>query len=138
MAILIRRPNRKVAIEQGQFGEALQQALEKKGIAIQQFSEEIEVTYEHVRRLIKSMAFPSKPLMGRICQVLGLNKEEMRVKVISDRLKHKYGDVPQSLYGQNPKLERTNRNLLKLNDEQFDMVARMIESIARNGGGGRA
>jgi len=138
MAILIRRPNQKLAPEQGQFGEALQEALEKKGMAIQQFSEEIEVTYEHVRRLIKSMAFPSKPLLGRICQVLGLNKEETRLKVISDRLKHKYGDISQTLYGHDPKLDKINRNLLKLNEEQLNMVARMIESIARNGGGGRA
>ena len=137
MSKLMNRNKNKTLPEQGLFGEALQQEMEDKMISIQVFSEKIGVTYEHVRRLIKSMAFPSKPLMGMMAHTLGWNKEriqEMQSMVLKDRLKHKYADLPQAIYGgdKNPKYERTERNLRKLNDAQFRMISNMIEAAAKS------
>ena len=123
--------------KQGLFGEALQQEMEDRGISIQNLSDNIGVTYEHVRRLIKSMAFPSKPLMGMMAQTLGWNKErmaEMQRMALKDKLKHKYADLPESLYGgdKNPKYERAERNLRRLDDAQFEMISRMIEAATKS------
>ena len=137
MAKLMNRPRNKALPEQGLFGEALQQEMEEKNISIQNLSDEIGVTYEHVRRLIKSMAFPSKPLMGMMAQALKWNKErmaEMQRMVLKDKLKHKYADLPESLYGgdKDPKYDRAERNLRKLNEAQFEMISSMIEAAAKS------
>jgi transcriptional regulator with XRE-family HTH domain len=126
--------NQKPQPETGQFGDAIQDAMAKQGKSIQDLANALEVTYEHARRLVKGMAFPSKPILKEVCKYLSLNVEQMNQSLVADKLKHKYGTVPQKIYGANPKLERITQNLLKLNDEQFDMVSRMVESAARASG----
>jgi transcriptional regulator with XRE-family HTH domain len=132
---LINKPKKIGDPEQGLFGEALQEEMETKGVTIQQLSEKIGVTYEHTRRLIKGMAFPSKPLIGMLGSALKWDQarmEEMKRYTLQDKLRHKYDILPQQIYGRDPKFDKIERNLKKLNEEQFEMFSKMLESAARS------
>lgn len=128
-----RNGNDRVEMEEalGQFAVALTTAMEEKGWSLRNLSEELDTTYEHLRKLCRGMAFPSKYLLWEgkknICEILGLDREQMRRLVIADKIQSKYGGIPFELSGKNPRFTKIERLLPNLTDDQFESMLGMLE-----------
>lgn len=121
--------------EIGRFAELMREAMSKQNMDITALSSEIGTTYEHIRKLTLSMAFPSRLMLEKICKVLHMNLKEAEQFVVADRLKHKYGDIPEVLAGKNPKFEEVVERILpKMTDEQYRLYARIGRAILKNEG----
>jgi len=114
-----------------QFALALRERLEDKGRDMAWLAKEVDTTYEHARKICKGTAFPSRRLLKDICRSLNLKEEDMWRMVISDKLRHKYGDIPRELAGQTERSVRIERLLPKLTDDQFEDLMRMAEGWAK-------
>jgi hypothetical protein len=104
--------------------------LEDKQQSIGWLAGQVGITYEHARKIVRGVAFPSKLLLPKICRALGLDKEEMTRLVISDRLKKKYGNIPSELAGETERSVKIGRLLPRLTDEQFENLLGMAEGWA--------
>jgi hypothetical protein len=94
-------------------------------------AEELDATYEHVRKIVRGIGFPSKRMLKDICSALDLNFEEMNRLAVSDRIEKKYGSVPAEISGKTPRFIKLERILPQLSDEQFNMLLASAEGLAR-------
>lgn len=114
-----------------QFALALTERLEDKGKNMAWMAKELDMTYEHARKICKGTAFPSQRLLKDICRLMNLKEELMWRMVVTDKLRHKYGDIPRESAGQTERSVRIERLLPKLTDDQFEDVVRMAEGWAK-------
>jgi hypothetical protein len=113
-----------------EFSIAIADALEAKGKNIKWLADQVGTTYEHIRKLIRGEAFPSRLLLPHIINALGLNKEKVQNMVISDRLRKEFGGIPDALAGKTPRMVKIESVLEKLTDEQFDNLLGMAQGMA--------
>lgn len=109
----------------------LQECLEQKGWSIRRLAENAELTYEHARKLVRGIAFPSKRLLKTLCELLGLKYGEMEKLVVGAKIRRKYGTIPMEIAGKNPRFERFEYLLPKLTAEQFEDIYAATEGIIR-------
>jgi hypothetical protein len=114
-----------------QFALALREKLEDKGKNMAWLAKEVDTTYEHARKICKGTAFPSRRLLKDICRTLNLKEEDMWRMVVSDKLRHKYGEIPRELAGQSARSVKIERLLPKLTDEQFEDLLSLAEGWAQ-------
>ena len=114
-----------------QFAVALKEKLEDKGKNMKWLAKEVGMTYEHARKLCRGVGFPSQRLLRDICHLLDLEEDDMWRIVVSDKLRHKYGDIPRELAGQTERSVRIERLLPKLTDDQFEDLMRIAEGWAK-------
>jgi transcriptional regulator with XRE-family HTH domain len=119
----------------GEFADALLDAMAKKQMDIGDLAKKIGTTYEHARKLVKTYAFPSKLLLEKICHVLNMELDHTQRLVVADKIKHKYGSIPQELAGKTPRFEEIERILPKLTDEQFRMFVNIGKSMVKTNQG---
>ena len=115
----------------GLFADALLDAMAEKQMDIGDLAKRIGTTYEHARKLVKTYAFPSRLLLEKICRVLDMDLDEAHRLVVVDKIKHKYGSIPQELAGKTPRFEEIERILPKLTDEQFRMFVNIGKSMVK-------
>lgn len=112
------------------FSIAIHDALEAKGKSIAWLAEQVGTTYEHIRKLVRGEAFPSKLLLPQIVRVLGLNKHEMNQMMIADRLRKQFGEIPEAITGKTPRMVKLGMVLENLTDEQFQNLLGMAQGMA--------
>jgi hypothetical protein len=112
-----------------QFSHSMLERLEDKGHNVAWLAEQVDATYEHLRKIAKGIAFPSRRLLKDICRVLGLNEEDMWRLVISDKLRDKYGEIPTELAGKSERMLKMERLIDKLTPEQFKILHGMAEGL---------
>jgi transcriptional regulator with XRE-family HTH domain len=106
--------------------------LDRKRITLRDLAEKVESTYEHMRKLVRGTAQPSKAMLKEICRALDLNFEDMRQLVEEDRMQRKYGDAVYKMVGKDPRIgELESAGLGQLTDEQVKVVANMVQTFAR-------
>ncbi len=116
----------------GRFGVVLYKAMQRKGIDnLKELAAQSNSTYEHMRKLLKGLAYPSEHLLRRLCGVLDLKYGEMEKLVFADRLQHKYGKLPHLLAGKNPELDPIEKDWDALKDDQKEAAKAMIHAWAR-------
>jgi hypothetical protein len=113
------------------FADRLEECLEERGWSILTLAERAELTYEHARKLVRGLAFPSKRLLTVLCDLLGLHGEEIERLVIADKIRRKYGTIPLEIAGKNPRFERFEHLLPKLTEDQFLDIYAVAEGIVR-------
>jgi hypothetical protein len=107
----------------GQFAVALTAALEDRGRDMLWLATQINKSYEHVRKLCRSLAFPSQRLLKEICRALELTEEDMWRLVITDKIEQKYGTSLPMAPGKSRRAVEIERLLPRLSDQQFrDLV----------------
>lgn len=115
----------------GRFGVAMADAMQSKGVDnLRDLAAKVDSTYEHMRKLIKGMAYPSKHLLRTLCDVLDLKLSEMEKLVFADRIQHKYGKLPHLLSGKNPELDPIEKDWDALTDDQKEAAKVMIHAWA--------
>lgn len=116
----------------GQLGEALSDALERDHTTLPEFAQSIGITYEHARKLVKGMAFPSRLLLKEICHVLDLNFEELDRVLVEDKLRHKYGARYAEALGEDPRYEEVKHDIAVLSPENWNLIKNMIKTARRS------
>ncbi len=115
----------------GRFGIALYEAMQRKGIDnLRELATKTDSTYEHMRKLLKGMAYPSKYLLRILCKVLDLELGEMEKILTADRIQKKYGKMPHLLSGKNPELDPIEKDWEALTEDQKSAAKLMIHAWA--------
>lgn len=116
----------------GRFGQALVAELDKQGLNLRDLAMRVEASYEHMRKLVKGMTPPSKPLLKLICKEIKLDYQEMLQIVEEDRIQKKYGDAVYKMVGKDPSIGVVEAaGLRELSKDEVKMVANFIQSLAK-------
>src|ERR1051325_2733563 len=102
----------------GRFAQAMVEGMNARDLTIRELAEHTGMTYEHIRKLAKGMAYPSKLALREVCRVLDLDVRRMDMLAVADRLEKKYGGIPHELAGHHPELSLLARWWDALTEEQ--------------------
>jgi transcriptional regulator with XRE-family HTH domain len=118
--------------KRGQFAVALTEALEDRGKDILWLAKQINMTYEHVRKLCRGLAFPSLSLLKNICRALDLKEDAMWQLIVADKVERKYGKtLPMESPSKSARASEIEPLLPKLTDEQFQDLLGMARLWVR-------
>ena len=84
------------------FAQTMRQKMEAKNLDIGKLAERLGCSFEHVRKLYNSEAFPSSSLRDKIADVLGIDGTKLEEQVNADRWRSKYKKIPTVAEGQHP------------------------------------
>ena len=79
------------------FSSALQDAIERRGMTLKSLAEGVDSTYEHMRRLVRGLAYPSRHLLHSIALELRVDFETLQTLLELDQIYEKYGGIPKFL-----------------------------------------
>lgn len=114
----------------GRFGTGLRSAMDARGISAKDLADRVRITYEHVRKLIRGDAYPSKALLTIICQELEWDLEKATQLAHTDKIERKFGGVPALLAGKNPELRDIERHWEYLTPEQKETIKILVSALA--------
>lgn len=116
----------------GRLARALSERMNELGRSIREVAASSGLTYEHVRKLVKGEAYPSRLALRELCRVLTLDAAQMDQLAIADRLEKKYGGIPHALAGRHPELSLLAPWWDLLTAEQKQMFRIQIRSVAES------
>jgi transcriptional regulator with XRE-family HTH domain len=120
-------------VPRSQLSEPINRVLQEKGLAIKDLAVMLDVTYEHARRLVRGEGIPSRPLIRRLAESLGLDFDDLNRLATADKIRLKFGPVPLELAGKNPELEPIERVWDHLTaDQKRDAVTLVTSWAAAN------
>lgn len=116
----------------GHFGNALAAAVDKKGVSLRELAQRLDVTYEHLRKLIRNEALPSEYLLKDLCKHLGLNLGDMEEAVTRDKMARQYSAGSLSkVMKRNPRMTRLEPLVSVLSDAEYETVLAMVRGLVR-------
>lgn len=121
----------KAPVEAGRLAEMMLQAMKEKSWDTGQTADKLGITYEHTRKLTKSLAYPSRLQLEKIIKVLDLDEHKANDALTSDRIRHKYGSLPKAMTGRSERVQRLERIVQRLSTEDFDRFVLIGEALAR-------
>ena len=113
-------------------GQLLTDAMEEKQLSIKDLSLQLDITYEHVRRIVRGEAIPSKYVLKMFCQILGVALHEAELAATADRVQKRYGALPLELAGKKPGMDTLERLWDRLTTEQQASVTIMAQSLVKH------
>src|SRR5215471_16323240 len=116
----------------GRLAQSLVARMNERDITIKDLAARSGLTYEHIRKLVKGEAYPSRLALREVCRALALDFEEMDKLGVADRLERKYGGIPHALAGRHPELSLLARWWDLLTDEQKTSFRIQIRSVAES------
>jgi transcriptional regulator with XRE-family HTH domain len=115
----------------GRFGNAMAQAMEQRGFTLQTLAVEVGATYEHLRKLLKGIAYPSKSLLKELSGVLGVKYLDMDKLVTADKLEHKFGENLFSYMGSTQRLADYEELVPHLTQDQHEMFLTQMRAVVK-------
>src|SRR5438270_335931 len=115
----------------GRFGMMLHQAIDAKKLTLADVAGNAEVTYEHMRKLIRQISFPGKGLAKRLCDLLDLDFEKVWEIVTADKIQRKYGKMLPILTKKNAELNMIEMEWPYLKDWMKDALNTMARNFGR-------
>ena len=91
------------------------------------------ISYEHIRKLVRGIAYPSAKATAALSKVLKVPIPELEQLAISDRLQFKYKDSPEKIKGvfnKNPELLPLERIWSFLRSDQKKSVVTFAQMLA--------
>lgn len=73
------------------FSQTMRQKMEAKNLDVGKLAERLGCSFEHVRKLYNSEAFPSRLLRDKIADVLDVDRAEFEKQANADRWRDRYG-----------------------------------------------
>src|SRR5690349_6292058 len=116
---------------QAHLGELISTAMEQQGITMRDLARKLDITYEHVRRVVRGEGIPSKYVLKLFCEALGLNYKEAERLATQDKIMKKYGGIPLEISGKNPALQPIEGAWDALTEDQKRAAITMITSWAK-------
>jgi transcriptional regulator with XRE-family HTH domain len=117
---------------EGRLATALVQRMNQLDLTIRQLAERTGLTYEHIRKLVKGAAYPSKLALREVCTALQLEATEMERLAVADRIEKKFGGIPHALAGNHPELSLLAPWWDMLTEEQKSFFRIEIRSVAQS------
>ena len=114
----------------GRLARALVERMNQLDLTIRQLAQHTGLTYEHIRKLVKGEAHPSRLALQELCRVLQLEPARLETLAVADRIEKKYGGIPHALAGQHPELSLLAPWWDMLTEEQKDLFRIEIRSVA--------
>lgn len=128
-----------IALEaSGRFGTAFLEALEHNKMNVRDLAAAIDGSYEHLRKLLKGLAYPSGYLLKDICKVLKLDFNEMENLVTQDKLEAKFGSSLHAVMGTDPNLSPFAELIPHLTQEQRESFLAQMKAVMRQNRRARA
>ena len=115
---------------QGRLARALVERMNQLDLTIRQLAQRSGLTYEHIRKLAKGEAHPSRLALQELCRLLQLDRSRMESLAIADRIEKKYGGIPHALAGNHPELSLLAPWWDMLTPEQKELFRIEIRSVA--------
>jgi predicted transcriptional regulator len=100
------------------FAQAFNAHIQEVGLTLLEVSDKTGVSYEHVRKLSRGLACPSRLMLKALCDALQLDHHEMTKLVTVDRIHSQFGHIPEEIVGKNPALAKIESMWPLLSDEQ--------------------
>jgi transcriptional regulator with XRE-family HTH domain len=116
----------------GRFGIMLHQAINAKKLTLTDVAAKTGVTYEHIRKLIRQVAFPSEHQVEKLCKLLDLDFDEVWKIVSMDKAQHKFGTkMLATLTKKNPELDTIEKEWPYLDQWMKDALNTMVRNFGR-------
>lgn len=115
---------------EGRLARALVERMNELDLTVKQVAERTGMTYEHIRKLVKGAAYPSKLALREVCRVLDLDVRKTDSLAVADRIEKKYGGIPHALAGKHPELSLLAASWDQLTEEQKTSFRIQIKSVA--------
>jgi transcriptional regulator with XRE-family HTH domain len=120
-------------LSQTEIGQIITDKMDEKGMSIKDLSQKLDITYEHVRRIVRGEGVPARYTLRQICEELGIPVKQAEKIATRDKVKKKYGPAYLELTGVKPGMETINRLWDSLTEEQQTDVKTMVEAwVKRN------
>jgi transcriptional regulator with XRE-family HTH domain len=116
---------------QGRFGTFLHRTMEEQGVEVKDLAKDIESTYEHIRKLIKGMAYPSQYMLERLAKRLKFDLKDASVLVDQDKMQRKFGKNFKILTGKDPIVEEFVPLIHGLTPEQREMFKAQMSAVGK-------
>lgn len=113
------------------FAQKVLQRMEELNLGTIDVSDKTGATYQHIRGIVKGDSFPSPYFLRILCDVLGLDSLEMNKLLAVDKIKHKFGELPELLTGKDPSLAPVEQAWKSLNREQRDELIKRAKDLER-------
>lgn len=120
-------------LSQTVIGQMIADKMEEKGLSIKDLAVKLDITYEHVRRIVRGEGVPAKYSLRAICEILGISFREAERVATADKVRKKYGASYLEVQGKKPSLEPLERIWEALtNDQQKDIIVMAQGWVKRN------
>lgn len=115
-----------------ELSELIQEKMEAKGFNINSLAAAVDITYEHMRGIVRGIRLPSKHVLKDLARVLEVDYEDLQKVATVERIKHHYGDgVAALMGGKKDGIEPIERVWDKLSDDQQATLIDMAKSMAK-------
>ena len=113
-------------------GDRIADRMQELGVSLNDMAAILGVTYEHMRRVAKGESVISDPLLKIACakDVLDLDVNEMLGLTKIDRIKAKFGQLPQALTHKIPEMEPIERAWLRMSKQHRRDLINMAQTWA--------
>ena len=95
-------------------------------------SEKLDLNYEYLRKIMRGDALPSKQVMLLLIHELKLDKEEIEILYVCDKIREDYGTLPLKIAGKNPELDPLERVWMYLSKEHKTKLINLAQEYARH------
>jgi hypothetical protein len=111
--------------------EILSHAMKEQGVAIRDLAIKLGITYEHTRRVVGGDSIPTKWILKPICEELGLNFEALDKLATGEKIRKKYGVIPDDVLARDPSFVAVEKLWKQLNETQRHDMISMMQGLAR-------
>ena len=113
----------------GLFGTALADALNRERMSVRDMAAKTKGTYEHLRKLVRGLAYPSPLRLEQICNFLHLDYAEMDRLITRDKMQHKFGDTVSEVMKREPQSVKFDELTSRLTPEEADMFMTQMRAV---------
>jgi transcriptional regulator with XRE-family HTH domain len=118
---------------EGKLAAKILERMSDLDLTSRQLAERTSISYEHIRKLIRGLAYPSAKAIVSLSKTLKIPKSELEQLAIADRIQFKYKDSPEKIKGMfemNPELAPLESLWTLLNKEQKKSVITFAQMLA--------
>jgi transcriptional regulator with XRE-family HTH domain len=106
----------------GRFGKELAHLVGQKNMTLRDLAGAIDSTYEHMRKLVRGLAYPSKYLRDAIAKTLGVSGDDLQKLIDMDKMESKFGANLHAQLGTNSQAEKYLGDIRHVPDVEWERV----------------
>jgi hypothetical protein len=111
------------------YADHMRKAMREKTITLRDIASASHYSYEHLRKIRQGRSLLSREASDVVCAILGLDKQAMWALVSTEKIKHRFGDVPAELVPAPD--DRMARHWSVLTPAEQQQIVAMVETLAR-------
>lgn len=112
-------------------GDVIAARMDELGLSIKDVAAKCDVTYEHIRGIVRGYLVPSKYLLPQLAKVLKTDQHDLDKLATADKIRMKYGKITVEMAGKNPELEPLEKVWDYLSEEHKTDLISMAQTYAK-------